>query len=78
LVDNLILATDGQTTLYLIEPDPAGFKPLASASLLPESGIEGRTASIVGTNLNWSPIALADGKLLIRGQNQMMCVKVAE
>jgi hypothetical protein len=49
LVDNLILATDGQTTLYLIEPDPSGFKPLASASLLPESGIEGRTSGIVGT-----------------------------
>ena len=52
LVDNLILATDGQTTLYLIEPDPAGFKPLASASLLKESGITGneRIIGIVGTN----------------------------
>lgn len=80
LVDNLILATDGQTTLYLIEPDPTGFKPIASASILKESGISGneRIISIVGTNQNWAPIALADGKLLIRGQHQMMCVKVAE
>lgn len=80
LVDNLILATDGQTKLYLIEPDPTGFKPIASASLLKESGISGneRIISIVGSNQNWAPIALADGKLLIRGQHQMKCVKVAE
>jgi outer membrane protein assembly factor BamB len=80
LVDNLILATDGQTNLYLIEPDPTGFKPIASASILKESGLTGneRVISIVGTNQNWAPIALADGKLLIRGQHQIMCVKVAK
>ena len=80
LVNNLILATDGETTLYLIEPDPTGFKPIASASILNESGLSGneRIISIVGTNQNWAPIALADGKLLIKGQSQMMCVKVAE
>jgi outer membrane protein assembly factor BamB len=80
LVDNLILATDGQTKLYLIEPDPNGFKPIASANLLKESGISGneRVISIVGTNQNWAPLALADGKLLIRGQHQMKCVKVTK
>ncbi len=78
LVNDLILATDGETTLYLIEPDPTAFKPLASASILKESGIEGRTAGIVGTNLNWAPMALADGKLLIKSQSQLVCVKVAE
>jgi hypothetical protein len=65
LVDGLILATDGAKSLYLIEPDPTGFKPLASAELL-------------GSGQNWAPIALADGKLLIRDQKQLMCVKVAE
>ena len=65
LVDGLLLATDGSTKLYLIEPDPAGFKPLASAELL-ESGN------------NWAPIALVDGKLLIRDQKQMKCVQVAQ
>ncbi len=50
--------------LYLVEPDPSGFKPLASAELL-EPGE------------NWAPIALADGKLLIRDQKQMKCVQVA-
>ena len=63
LVDGLLLATDGRQTLYLIEPDPSGFKPLASAEIL-EMG------------QNWGPIALADGKLLIRDQSQLKCVKV--
>ena len=33
LADGLLLATDGNTKLYLIDPDPAAFKPLASAEL---------------------------------------------
>ena len=65
LADGLILATDGEATLYLIEPDPSEFKPLDSAELL-EKG------------QNWAPIALADGKLLIRDQSQLKCVKVAQ
>ncbi len=65
LADGLLLAVDGSTKLYLIDPDPSGFKPLVSAELL-ESGE------------NWAPIALADGKLLIRDQKQMKCVVVAQ
>lgn len=30
LADGLLLATDGSTRLYLIEPSPTGFKPLLS------------------------------------------------
>jgi len=80
LVNDLIIATDGQTKLYLIQPDSTGFKPIASANLLQESKISGneRIISIVGSNQNWAPIALADGRLLIRGQHQMLCVKVAQ
>jgi outer membrane protein assembly factor BamB len=80
LADGLILATDGDTKLYLIEPDPSGFKPIASASIINESGLTGneRVISIVGTNQNWSPMALADGKLLIKGQKRLICVKVAK
>jgi hypothetical protein len=63
--DGSLLETDGDTKLYLIEPDPAGFKPLASAELL-ESGN------------NWAPIALVDGRLLIRDQKQMKCVQAAQ
>jgi len=65
LADGLILATDGNKTLYLIQPDPSGFKPLASAEIL-------------DMGQNWAPLALADGKLLIRDQKRMLCVKVGE
>ena len=64
LADGLILATDGNRTLYLIEPDPSEFKPIASAELL-ERG------------QNWAPLALADGRLLIRDQSRLMCIQVA-
>ena len=80
LADGLMLATDGRQTLYLFEPDPSGFKPLASAELLGEGGSTGNdpmAARIGGAVQNWAPIALADGKLLIRDQSTMMCVKVA-
>ena len=75
--DGLILATDGAKSLFLIEPDPTGFKPLATSELLtaPPPG-EGRAARF-GTQ-NWAPIALAEGKLLIRDQSRMICVKVAQ
>ncbi len=65
LADGLILATDGRKTLYLIQPDSSGFKPLTSAEIL-------------GDGQNWSPMALADGKLLIRDQSRLMCLKVAK
>jgi outer membrane protein assembly factor BamB len=65
LADGLLLSVDGNKMLYLIEPDPSGFKPLASADLL-ESGE------------NWAPIALVDGKLLIRDQKNLKCVAVAQ
>jgi outer membrane protein assembly factor BamB len=65
LAEGLLLATDGNTTLYLIEPDPAGFKPLASAVLLEPAN-------------NWAPLALVDGKLLIRDQKQLKVLQVAQ
>jgi outer membrane protein assembly factor BamB len=65
LVDGLILATDGSKKLYLIEPDPAGFKTLASADLM-EAGT------------NWAPLALSDGKLLIRDQKKLIVVQVGQ
>jgi outer membrane protein assembly factor BamB len=78
LVDGLILATDGRKTLYLIEPDPSGFKSIASAELLGEAGTEseGIAARVGGRTQNWGPMALSDGKLLIRDQQQMKCVVV--
>ncbi|OHB84798.1 MAG: hypothetical protein A2Z38_09425 [Planctomycetes bacterium RBG_19FT_COMBO_48_8] len=64
LADGLMLSVDGQKgILYLIEPDPAGYKELANAKLL-------------DTNECWGPLALVDDKLLIRDQKQMRCVVV--
>jgi outer membrane protein assembly factor BamB len=65
LADGPLLATDGSRKLYLIDPDPAAFKPLASAEML-EAGN------------NWAPIALVDGKLLIRDQKQLKVLQVAQ
>lgn len=78
--DGLIFATDGAKKLYLIEPDPTGFKQLASVEIFgePKDKAEGIEARVGGSMQNWAPIALADGKLLVRDQSRMMCLKVAE
>jgi outer membrane protein assembly factor BamB len=82
LVDGLLLATDGRKTLYLIEPDPSGFKPLASAEVLGEGGTGSENdplaSRVGGSTQNWAPLALADGKLLVRDQSRLKCVKVTE
>jgi outer membrane protein assembly factor BamB len=72
LADGLLLSTDGSKKLYLIEPDPLAFKPIASAELL---NVESGTDTRFGTQ-NWAPLALAGGKLLIRDQSRLKCLKV--
>jgi outer membrane protein assembly factor BamB len=61
LVDDMIISSDGEKTLYLIDPTPAGFKVLAQAELL-------------DTKQSWAPLALSNGMLVIRDQKQMKCV----
>jgi outer membrane protein assembly factor BamB len=64
LVDDLILSIDGRDGIfYIIEPNHESFKKLASVDLL-------------DTKECWGPLALSDGKLLIRDQKQMKCVAV--
>ena len=46
-------------------PQASGFKPIASAVVL-EPGD------------NWAPLALVDGKLLIRGQKELKVLQVAQ
>ncbi|MDR2499103.1 MAG: PQQ-like beta-propeller repeat protein [Tannerellaceae bacterium] len=79
LADGLLLATDGLKSLYLIEPSPDSFKLISKADVLSEGGVntEGMT-SAGGSTQNWAPIALADGRLLVRDQSKMVCVKVAQ
>jgi outer membrane protein assembly factor BamB len=63
LVDDMIISSDGEKMLYLIEPTPEEFRVLAQAELL-------------DTKQAWAPLALSDGKLVIRDQKQMKCVLV--
>lgn len=65
LADGLMLTTDGSTKLYLLEPSPDGFKAISSVVVLDEGD-------------NWAPLALANGKLLIRGQKQLKVLQVAQ
>jgi outer membrane protein assembly factor BamB len=83
LADGVILASDGSKSLYVIEPSPEGFKPLATFEVLKPA----ETASTEpttppsrtgGAAQNWAPLALSDGKLLIRDKSRLMCVKVAK
>ena len=78
IADDLMLATDGFKTLYLIEPDPSAFKAISKAELLGQGGAKEEFEGQVESTQNYAPIALADGKLLIRDQNKMLCVKVAK
>ena len=77
LVEDMILATDGARSLYLIEPNPTAFKPIANAELLTAQSNDDPRAARFGVQ-NWAPIALADGNLLIRDQSKMVCVRVAK
>lgn len=64
LVDDMMICMDGRDGfLYLIDPTPEGFKPLAKAKMLEPEEI-------------WAPLTLVDGKLLIRDQKQLKCLKV--
>jgi outer membrane protein assembly factor BamB len=82
LADGVILATDGKSSLYVIEPSPTGFKPLATAEVLKPAGSadSNQTAptGMGGGSQNWAPMALADGKVLIRDQSRLVCVKVTK
>ncbi len=60
--DGMIISLDGKTgILYLIDPSPEGFREIASAKMF-----EG--------DQMWSPMALSDGRLLLRSQDEMKCV----
>jgi outer membrane protein assembly factor BamB len=63
--DGLLIGLDGTSgMLYLIEASPDELKVLASAKVVMDKG------------QNWAPIALSDGKLLVRDHNVMKCLKL--
>ncbi len=62
--DNLIYIMDGaKGDLHIVEPSADGFKSLDSVKLL-------------GGKEIWGPLALSDGYLVIRDQQQMKCVDI--
>ncbi len=64
LADGMFFALDGDSgTLRLIEASTAGYKELSSAKVL--SGQE-----------VWGPMALSEGKLVLRDLSKMVCINV--
>ena len=64
LADGLIYNLDGKKgVLYLLDPSPEAFKKIAEVKLL-------------GGKEIWSPMALSQGKLLVRSQTEMKCLDV--
>ncbi len=62
LADGLIYNLDGKKgVLYLLDPSPEAFKKIAEVKLL-------------GGKEIWSPMALSQGKLLVRSQSEMKCL----
>lgn len=62
MADGMIISLDGKKgTLHLVDPSPQGFKQIAVAKVL-----DGPKA--------WSPMALSNGKLLLRNQHEMFCL----
>ena len=59
----LVLVCAVFLTINLIEPDPTAFKPVSKVEMLEGS-------------MNWAPLVLADGRLIIRDQGKMFCLKV--
>jgi outer membrane protein assembly factor BamB len=63
--DGMLIGLDGDSgKLHLIEATPKAFNELASATVLAEKG------------QTWAPIALSDGKLLVRDHTVMKCLNL--
>lgn len=67
--DGILIIQDGEKgILRLVEPNPKGFKLLAEANVF-KSDLKKRHDLQF-----WSPMALSNGRLLMRGQNRLLCV----
>ncbi|UCG12800.1 MAG: PQQ-binding-like beta-propeller repeat protein, partial [Deltaproteobacteria bacterium] len=64
VANGLIFSQNGiDGGLHMIEPSPNGYRELAKAQLFPPKKDE-----------PWAPLAISDGKLLLRNGDQMICV----
>jgi hypothetical protein len=65
LADGHFYILDGKRgDLYLVKPSPEGYKEV------------GLVKKILERNQVWAPLALSDGKLFIRDQEQIKCVDI--
>ena len=63
LADGKLIMLDGKTgILHLVKADPKKFQLLASAEMVEKN------------DMAWAPLALSDGKLLVRDWNTLKCV----
>jgi outer membrane protein assembly factor BamB len=63
MADGKLIALDAKSgTLYLLKADPLNYTEISSAVLLKEN------------EMSWAPMALSDGKLLLRDWDTMKCV----
>ena len=64
IADGKIFNVDGRRGgLYVVEASPKGFKQLARIDLLNRPNV-------------WAPLALSDGRLVLRDQKQILCLKI--
>lgn len=64
IADGLMYIVDGNSgALSIVEPSPEGFKQLSRCQ-----PFQGKTI--------WAPLALSDGKLVIRDQTKMLCLDI--
>jgi outer membrane protein assembly factor BamB len=68
MVDGLIINQNGKNgDIHLIEPSPDGYKELGKASFFNAEKSQA-----------WAPLAFAQGKLLVRDMEKMVCVDLME
>jgi outer membrane protein assembly factor BamB len=62
VADGTLICLSEKGKLVLVEPSPAGFKPLAQADVIKEA------------DEAWGPLALAGGRLIVRDLTKMVCL----
>ncbi len=68
MIDGMIINQNGKNgDLHLIEPSPEGYKEVGKASFFTMKGSQA-----------WSPMAFANGKLLTRDNEKLVCVEMKE
>jgi hypothetical protein len=71
LADGMLLVQDGLSgTLRLVDPTPTGYRMLAEANVF---GVADRR-----DHQMWAPLALADGRLLMRSQEELRCLDLRD